>query len=46
MAHTIKDLAPVMRGWICYFRLAESKGIFEDLDGFIRRKIRSILWRR
>lgn len=46
VAATIKDLAPVVRGWIGYFRLAEAKGIFEDLDGWLRRRLRCVLWRR
>jgi RNA-directed DNA polymerase len=46
MAHTIKDLVPILRGWITYFRLAQVKGTFEDLDGWLRRKMRCILWRQ
>jgi hypothetical protein len=46
MAHTIKDLIPILRGWIAYFRLAQVKGTFEDLDGWLRRKMRCILWRQ
>ena len=46
VARTVKDLAPVLRGWIGYFRLAEAKGIFEELDGWLRRRLRSILWRQ
>lgn len=46
IARTVKDIAPVLRGWIGYFRLAEAKGIFEDLDGWMRRKLRCILWRQ
>jgi RNA-directed DNA polymerase len=46
VANTIKDLAPVVRGWIGYYRLADTKGIFEDLDGWIRRRLRCILWRQ
>jgi group II intron reverse transcriptase/maturase len=42
----IEDLTPILRGWINYFRLAEVKGIFEELDGWIRRKLRAILWRQ
>jgi RNA-directed DNA polymerase len=42
----IKELIPVLRGWVNYFRLAEVKGIFEELDGWIRRKFRCILWRQ
>ncbi len=46
IARTVKDLAPLLRGWIGYFRLAEAKGIFEDLDGWMRRKLRCVLWRQ
>jgi len=41
-----EDLKPVLKGWINYFRLAEVKGIFEELDGWVRRKLRNILWRQ
>ena len=41
-----EDLKPLLKGWINYFRLAEVKGIFEALDGWIRRKLRNILWRQ
>jgi RNA-directed DNA polymerase len=46
VAHTIKTLIPILRGWIGYFRLAQVKGVFEELDGWIRRKLRNILWRQ
>ncbi len=42
----IKELEPVRRGWVNYYRLAEGKGIFEELDGWLRRKLRGLLWRR
>ena len=35
---------PVLRGWIHYFRLAETKGVFEALDGWLRRKLGAIVW--
>jgi RNA-directed DNA polymerase len=41
-----EDLSPVLRGWINYFRLAEVKTVFEDLDGWIRRKLRCVMWRQ
>jgi RNA-directed DNA polymerase len=41
-----KDLNPVIRGWINYFRLAETKGFAEELDQWIRRRLRLILWRQ
>jgi RNA-directed DNA polymerase len=43
MAHTVEDLAPILRGWINYFRLAQVTGPFEELDGWLRRKLRGIL---
>jgi len=42
----LEELGPVLRGWINYFRLAEVKGIFEELDGWIRRKLRAVIWRQ
>jgi RNA-directed DNA polymerase len=41
-----EELKPLLKGWINYFRLAEVKGVFEELDGWIRRKLRNILWRQ
>jgi len=41
-----EDLNDLLRGWIHYFQLAEVKGIFEELDGWIRRKLRCMLWRQ
>ena len=43
---TIKDLTPILSGWIAYFRLTEGKGILEELDGWLRRRLRCILWRQ
>jgi RNA-directed DNA polymerase len=42
----IQEVAPLLRGWMNYFRLSEVKGVFEELDGWIRRKLRCILWRQ
>ncbi len=41
-----EDLQPLLKGWINYFRLVEVKRIFEELDGWVRRKLRNILWRQ
>jgi RNA-directed DNA polymerase len=42
----IEELIPLLRGWVNYFRLAEVKGVLEDLDGWLRRRFRCILWRQ
>jgi RNA-directed DNA polymerase len=41
-----EELTPLLRGWMNYFRLAEVKGVFEELDGWIRRKLRCVIWRQ
>lgn len=41
-----KMIMPITRGWANYFGIANERGIFENLDGWIRRKIRGILWRQ
>ena len=46
LTHTIEDLNPLLRGWINYFRLTESKGILEELDGWVRRRLRCLLWKQ
>ena len=43
---TIEELNPVLRGWTSYFRLTEVKGVLQELDGWIRRKLRCLLWRQ
>jgi RNA-directed DNA polymerase len=41
-----QDVNPVLRGWINYFRCAETRRFAEDLDGWIRRKLRCVIWRQ
>jgi len=42
----IAELTPVLRGWTGYFRLSEVKGVFEAVDGWVRRRLRVMLWRQ
>ena len=46
VAKAISELTPVLRGWISYFRLTEVKGVLEEMDGWIRRKLRCLYWRQ
>jgi RNA-directed DNA polymerase len=46
LTHTIQELNPVLRGWAAYFKLTETKTALEALDGWIRRKLRCIMWRQ
>lgn len=42
----IKGLNPVLRGWMAYFQLTEVKNVLEELDGWLRHKLRALLWRQ
>ncbi|MHA6896734.1 group II intron reverse transcriptase/maturase [Ralstonia pseudosolanacearum] len=46
LAHTIAVLNPVLRGWVGYFQHTQGKGALEGLDGWIRRRLRCLLWRQ
>ncbi len=46
IAKAIGELTPVLRGWMSYFRLTEVKGVLEEMDGWIRRKLRCLYWRQ
>ncbi len=46
LTRTITELNPMLRGWMAYFRLTESRQALEGLDGWIRHKLRCILWRQ
>lgn len=40
------ELNPVIRGWANYFHLSGTRGTFEELDEWLRRKLRCMLWRQ
>lgn len=46
LTRVIEQLGPILRGWINYFSLADVKVIFQQLDAWIRRRLRCILWRQ
>jgi RNA-directed DNA polymerase len=46
LADVVTELNLATRGWVVYFRLAEAKTSFEDLDKWLRRKLRCIVWRQ
>jgi RNA-directed DNA polymerase len=45
LAATIQTLNPLLRGWAAYFKLTQTKRTLEERDGWLRRKLRCILWR-
>jgi RNA-directed DNA polymerase len=46
LAQTIETLNPLLRGWVAYFRATESKRPLEELDGWVRRRLRCLLWQQ
>lgn len=42
----IEELTPILRGWSNYFKLAQVRKPFEELDRWLRRKLRCIIWRQ
>lgn len=42
----IDELNPILRGWAAYFKLTETRRALEEMDGWIRHKLRCILWRQ
>ncbi len=46
IASVIGELTPILRGWAQYFKLNTVRGPFEELDQWVRRKLRCILWRQ
>ncbi|MFU8821049.1 MAG: group II intron maturase-specific domain-containing protein [Gammaproteobacteria bacterium] len=46
LSRTIATLKPLLRGWINYFCLTQTKGVLEQLDRWLRRRLRCLLWRQ
>jgi RNA-directed DNA polymerase len=46
LAATIQSLNLLLRGWAAYFKLTQTKRALEEADGWLRRKLRCILWRQ
>ena len=44
--YRILKLKQFIRGWVNYFRLADMKGLLEQTDEWLRRRIRAIYWKR
>lgn len=46
MQQVIEELKPKLRGWLNYFRYVDSDYLLKELDGWLRRKLRVILWKQ
>jgi RNA-directed DNA polymerase len=46
LGRMVEDLNPVIRGWGNYFKVGDVTSLYEDLDGWIRMRLRSKVIRR
>ena len=46
MRRMIGELRQYLRGWMGYFALAATKGVFANLDEWIRRRVRMCFWKQ
>ena len=42
----LEGLQPLLRGWAGYFSVAQTRNVFEELDQWLRRKLRCMEWRK
>lgn len=43
---TVKNLAKYLTGWRGYFGFSQTPSVLQDLESWIRRRLRSIIWRQ
>jgi RNA-directed DNA polymerase len=46
LAHVVNDVNRTLRGWFAYFQHSSYRNVFRDIDGWVRRRLRSILRKR
>ena len=46
MSNRIKQLNPVIRGWINYFKIADMKVAIRNIASHTRRRLREIIWKQ
>ena len=42
----LQEINQYTMGWIGYYRLANTPSVFEELDSWIRRRLRQMIWKR
>jgi RNA-directed DNA polymerase len=46
LAEIIQEINEYTMGWIGYFRLAETPSVYQELDEWLRRRLRQLVWKR
>jgi len=42
----IKELVPYLRGWLGYFGDCQTPSVLQDLEKWLRRRLRSVVWKQ
>ena len=46
MEQRVQELSAYLRGWQGYFGLCQTLSVLEDLDKWLRRRLRSAIWKQ
>jgi len=46
LERVVRELSRYLRGWKAYFGFCETPSVLKELDSWIRRRLRSILWKQ
>ena len=46
LGQVIQEVNRYTMGWIGYFRLSDARSVFEELDEWLRRRLRQLVWKR
>jgi group II intron reverse transcriptase/maturase len=46
MSAILERINRLVRGWIGYYRLADTPSVFKELDEWLRHRLRQLLWKR
>ena len=46
MERMVQELASYLRGWKSYFGFCETPSVLHGLDRWIRRRLRSVIWKQ
>jgi RNA-directed DNA polymerase len=42
----VKDVSAYLRGWLAYFGLCQTPTVLQDLEAWLRRRLRSVVWKQ
>ncbi len=46
LEEVLREINAYVRGWVGYFRVADTPSVFQELDEWLRRRLRQLLWKR